>query len=46
MNIEEGEWKAQRRLKRGRDEESLWEEMKSRHLEQRDSKMSDARPAT
>jgi len=32
--------------KRVRDEESLWEEMKSLHLEQRDSKMSDARAAT
>ena len=28
------------------DEEILWEERKSRHLEQTDSKMSDARAAT
>jgi len=46
MNIEEGGWRVQKEIKRGRDEESLWEEMKSRHLEQRDSKVSDARAVT
>jgi len=41
----EGRWH-KIKSKRGMDEESLWKEMKSRHLEQRDSKMSDAKAAT
>jgi len=41
----EGRWR-KIKIKRGKDEESLWEEMKSHHLEQRDSKMIDARAAT
>jgi len=41
------EWKdALIKDKRGRNEEILWEERKSCHLEQRDSKISGARAAT
>jgi len=43
----EWKWKAQnKKTKRGRVEGSLWKERKSRYLEQRDSKMIDARIAT